>query len=139
VDTQCGFKGFAAAAVKDIVPDMIEQKFAFDIELLIRAQQRREGSITRVPVAWIDSDALSTTTDLQPYLPMLQKISRMYCTYLPDNEEAGSFADLVDSLDEEAWAKLQENIPTAITDREPVVFWEFRDVSAADLARCAGK
>ena len=137
VDTQCGFKAFSADSVRAIVPDMIEQKFAFDIELLIRTQLRRAGSILKVPVAWIDSDALSTTTDLQPYLPMLRKMVQMYRVYLPASPAADRFAAFIDSLDEEAWERLQENIPAAITGREPAEFGRFDGVTAAELTRCA--
>jgi hypothetical protein len=138
IDTQCGFKGFRASTVNEIVPDMIEQKFAFDIELLIRTQLGRRGSIAKVPVAWIDSEALSTTTDIQPYLPMLQKISAMYRKYLPADPVSDPFADLVGDLTEETWATLQENIPEAITSREPREFEAFAGVSADELRRAAG-
>ncbi|MBT8322899.1 MAG: hypothetical protein KJO94_05410, partial [Eudoraea sp.] len=36
IDTQCGFKAFRAEIVPDIIDNMIEKKFAFDIELLLR-------------------------------------------------------------------------------------------------------
>lgn len=138
VDTQCGFKGFSADTVRAIVPDMIEQKFAFDIEMLIRTELRRKNSISKVPVAWIDSDELSTTTDIQPYLPMLQKIVAMYRKYLSEDPSANGFATLIDALDEAAWQRLQDNIPAGITSREPAQYVEYAGVSAEELTRSAG-
>ncbi len=135
IDTQCGFKGFRASTVVDIVPDMLEKKFAFDIELLIKTVVRRPNSIVQVPVAWIDSDALSTTTDIQPYLPMLKAIAGMYRHYLEINAEGDAFADFVESLDEATWERLQDNIPAGIIDREPAEYGEYKGVTVEDLQR----
>ena len=105
--------------------------------MLIRTQLRRPESIVKVPVAWIDSDALSTTTDLQPYLPMLQKIVAMYRAYLRPNDESDTFAAFIDLLDEEAWGRLLDNIPAGITSREPSEFQDYSGVSAQDLSRAS--
>jgi len=138
VDTQCGFKGFAAPVVREIAGDLLEKKFAFDIELLIKVRLRREDSIARVPVAWIDSEALSTTTDIQPYLPMLQAMVGMYKAYLPREKNADEFAAFIESLDERAWSRLVDNIPVGITQREPAEFGGFSGVSADELRIAAG-
>ncbi len=138
VDTQCGFKGFRAETVRAIVPDLLEKKFAFDIELLIKARLRRADSIARVPIAWIDSEVLSTTTDIQPYLPMLQAMVGMYRTYLPVEEGADGFAAFIENLDEPAWNRLVDNIPEEITQKEPAEFGGFSEVSADMLHRAAG-
>ena len=53
-----------------LVDEMIEKKFAFDIELLLRAELKKIDSISKVAIAWIDGDTASTTTDIQPYLVM---------------------------------------------------------------------
>lgn len=137
IDTQCGFKAFRATTVREIVNDLLEKKFAFDLELLIKTERRRPGSIQQVPIAWIDSDALSTTTDLQPYLQMLQAITKMYRTYLPQTSAASEFAAFIDGLDDDAWERLLNNIPTAITEREPIEFAGFADVGVAELVRAA--
>ncbi len=113
---------------------MLEKKFAFDIELLIKSRLLRSDGLAQCGIAWIDSDALSTTTDLQPYLPMLKAMVLMYRTYLPADPVADTFAKFIDEMDEDGWASLQENIPTAITKREPAEFGEFAGVSASDLA-----
>ena len=90
------------------------------------------------PIAWIDSEALSTTTDLQPYLPMLRAMVRMYRAYLPEAEEAEVIAALIDDLDDASWARLVDNIPAEITDRDPAGFGDWAGVPADDLRKAAG-
>jgi hypothetical protein len=138
VDTQCGFKAFRGDRVPALVDRLLEKKFAFDIELLIRTVQHRPDSVLKVPVAWLDSEALSTTTDIQPYLPMLQAMVGMYRHYLTVDPEADGFAAFVEDLSEDAWTRLLENIPEAITQREPAEFGGFSGVSALDLREAAG-
>ena len=137
IDTQCGFKAFRADIAKKIVDGAIEKRFAFDIELLLRTVLGRPSSIARVPIAWIDSEAASTTKELQPYLTMLQSIVRISTRYLPRNDEAQSFAALIDSLDEASWTRLSENVPSQIANREPLEFDEYKGVTADDLSRVA--
>jgi hypothetical protein len=138
IDTQCGFKAFSAETVRAVAGDLIEKRFAFDIELLLKTELRRPGSIARVPVAWIDSEAASTTTDLSPYLPMLQKMAAMYRTYLPAADEPEQFADLIDSLDEKSWDRLLAAIPAGILSREPAEFATWAGVRPADLREAIG-
>lgn len=138
IDTQCGFKGFSAATVRRILPDMLERQFAFDIELLIKSRLLRSDGLLQRGIAWIDSDVLSTTTDLQPYLPMLKAMVKMYRTYLPAETVADAFAAFIDDLDQPAWDRLLENIPAAITKREPAAFAGFAGVTVGDLRPAAG-
>ena len=91
-DTQCGFKAWRASTALDILPDLIERQFAFDVELLIKTELRRPGSIARVPIAWIDSEAASTTPEFDPYLGMLKSIAAMYRRYLPPEATADDVA-----------------------------------------------
>lgn len=135
VDTQCGFKAFKAEIVEEIVEGILEKKFAFDIELLLRTTLIRQASIARVGIAWIDSEAASTTTDLSPYLPMLKAIVEMYRKYVPAQEESDQFAGFIDSLTEEEFVKLLESIPEAILNREPYEFTQFKEVKADDLKK----
>lgn len=95
-DTQCGFKAWRADAALEILPDLIEHQFAFDVELLIKTELRRSAAIARVPIAWIDSEAASTTPEFDPYLGMLKSIASMYRRYLPGEAAAGEVADLVE-------------------------------------------
>jgi len=131
VDTQCGFKAFKAEVVSQITDDLIEKKFAFDIELLVRTEQLHPGSIQKVPVAWIDSEEASTTKDLQPYLPMLKAIVKMSHKYF--EEEENEFASFIESLDQDAFQVLLQNIPTAIIQRGPDTFSDFDKVTVADF------
>ncbi len=137
-DTQCGFKVFDGSVVEKIISDMIEKRFAFDIELLIKSTLIRKDPIAIVPIGWIDSEALSTTTDLQPYLPMLQSIANVYRKYLPPDEEADRFADFVLSLTDDDFAKLLDNIPEAITSRNPYEFARFNGVTVDELKAAIG-
>ncbi|MBT8223256.1 MAG: hypothetical protein KJN96_08830 [Eudoraea sp.] len=133
IDTQCGFKAFRAEIVPDIIDNMIEKKFAFDIELLLRTALINQDAIIKVPIAWIDSEAASTTTDLQPYLPMLKSITRMYRKYFPREAGAEEFADFIEAMDDQAFAVLLDNIPDNITRREPLEFTEYDQVRVSEL------
>jgi len=138
VDTQCGFKAFRASHLRTWIEGTSENGFAFDIEYLLRVRLSGPDSITRVPVAWIDSTAESTTTDLEPYLPMLRAIVGMYRGYLPESVEAERFAELIEALDRDSFRRLLERIPDEIASREPRQFDAFAQVSAAELANLAG-
>lgn len=137
-DTQCGFKAFRAERIRDSVEKTEERRFAFDIELLLLTELRRSGSIARVPVAWIDSEAASTTTDIGPYLSMLQSVVGYYRCMLPTDAESDGFAELIASLDEAAWQRSVEATPATIADADPQLFGAEAEVSAATLAAVAG-
>jgi hypothetical protein len=134
IDTQCGFKAFRAEIIPEIIEGLIEKKFAFDIELLLRAELLKKGAITKVAVAWIDSEEASTTTDLQPYLPMLQSIVKMYRQYFPEEPLSDEFAQYIASLSEEEFNWLLENIPRNITKREPDEFTTYDKVRVTDFS-----
>ncbi len=52
-DAQCGFKALSRQAVKDLVPHIQDNRWFFDSELLIRAEQQGY-KIWEVPVEWIE-------------------------------------------------------------------------------------
>lgn len=133
VDTQCGFKAFTAETVRKITTDMIEKKFAFDIELLLRTELRQSNSIEKVPVAWFDSEEASTTTDLQPYLPMLKQVVAFYHKYLPSETEADRLAHFIENMSDSEWAVLVKNVPEPIAEGQPSEFDKMRDVTVDDL------
>jgi glycosyltransferase involved in cell wall biosynthesis len=135
VDTQCGFKAFKADAIRPIVGNLIEKKFAFDIELLLRAELNRKDAIAKVPIVWIDSEAGSTTTELQPYLSMLKAIAKIYRAYLPPDDIAQEYAGFIESMDGDNWQKLVENIPIEIDKRAPVEFGSYDEVTVSDLKK----
>ncbi len=133
VDTQCGFKAFQAAVIPTITEDLIEKKFAFDIELLLRTAQLEPGSISKVGIAWIDSDAASTTTELSPYLPMLKSISKMYRKYFDPNSQSDEFARFIENLNEDEFHHLLEHIPENLLQREPYEFTDYSEVGVQEL------
>ena len=133
VDTQCGFKGFRASKVKAVVEDCLEYGFAFDVELLLKSELQNSRGIAKSAIAWIDSEAESTTTALSPYLNMLKSIAAMSRKYLPAQDSGNEFAQLVDSLDEENWNCLVDRTPSAIANGDPLTFENFSGVSADDL------
>ena len=138
IDSQCGFKAFDASMIRSIAHPSVEKRFAFDLELLTKTALR-EGKIEKVAVAWIDSEAESTTTDLQPYLPMLQALTRVYRAYLPARPEAEGFASFIESLDEPSWQHLLDNIPEEIAQADPTTFGTYDAVSAQQLRAAATK
>jgi len=132
-DTQCGFKAFTADTVHDVCADVLEKRFAFDIELLLKTELRRPGSIRRIPIAWLDSEAASTTTGLQPYRSMLQSAAALYREHLSADPEADRLAELIESMTEEEWMRLSSSIPEVIVEGDPLVFGEVRPVSVDEL------
>ena len=57
----------------------------------------------------------------------------MYRNDLPKREESEPFAALMESLTEEKWNELVDNVPEAITSRNPAEFGEWAGVSVEDL------
>jgi glycosyltransferase involved in cell wall biosynthesis len=56
VDAQCGFKALSRRAVHELVPQVVDNAWFFDTELLLRA--RAAGyQIHQVPVRWVDDPA----------------------------------------------------------------------------------
>jgi glycosyltransferase involved in cell wall biosynthesis len=54
-DAQCGFKAVNRAVVEKIIPDIVDDGWFFDTELLVRAW--RSGlRIREVPVTWVEDD-----------------------------------------------------------------------------------
>lgn len=138
VDTQCGFKAFRADVVRQIIDNLIEHKFAFDIELLLKAEQLRKDTIAKVGIAWIDSEEASTTTDLQPYHSMLQSIARMYRKYISPTPQGDKFASFIEELTEDQFHNLLNEIPDEITSRRPLEFATFDGVSVKQLKEASG-
>jgi glycosyltransferase involved in cell wall biosynthesis len=50
-DTQCGFKGVSRAVARMLLPEITDNGWFFDTELIIRGQ-RRGCRITEIPVTW---------------------------------------------------------------------------------------
>ena len=127
-DTQCGFKAFKAEVVKKIILNNFEKKFAFDLELLIKTDKLKRESMTKVPIAWIDSEIESTTSELQPYVDMLKSIADMYFKYLPPNSFSHSFAYFVKSLNQEKWDILINHVPEGIMIKSSVHYDKYDEI-----------
>jgi hypothetical protein len=54
-DAQCGFKAIGRRAMVDLVPDVEDQSWFFDTELLVLAE-KRGYRIADIPVQWIEDD-----------------------------------------------------------------------------------
>jgi glycosyltransferase involved in cell wall biosynthesis len=52
-DAQCGFKAMTRKAVKDLIPHIEDNRWFFDSELLLRAEQQGYR-VWEVPVEWIE-------------------------------------------------------------------------------------
>ncbi len=138
IDTQCGFKAFDARKLGPILAEMWDNGFSFDLELLLRSRLAGEGALTKVPIAWIDSEEASTTTDLDPYLSMLRSIVGLYREHLPANENADGFAELIDRLDPSTFYGIVDQLPSELSEREPREFEEYGGVTAKQLGRVVG-
>jgi hypothetical protein len=132
-DEQCGFKAFDALFLDNFLEDVIETKFSFDVELLLRTELKKPNSIAQIPIAWMDSDEASTTKTLEPYVPMLNRMVDFYEHYLPSNPEAEDFKSFIRDLTEEAWDHLIHNIPMAIKTWDPIKDVQFNKVSTDQL------
>lgn len=54
-DAQCGFKAISRTAMLDLVPDVKDQDWFFDTEILVLAE-KRGYRIADIPVKWIEDD-----------------------------------------------------------------------------------
>ncbi|HEX4936931.1 MAG TPA: dolichyl-phosphate beta-glucosyltransferase [Gemmatimonadaceae bacterium] len=54
-DAQCGFKAISRAAMADLIPQVKDQAWFFDTELLVLAE-KRGYHIADIPVEWIEDD-----------------------------------------------------------------------------------
>ncbi len=74
-DTQCGLKGFRATAARHLFSRMTIERFAFDVEILLRAQQC--GYVMReLPIEWCHVEA-SRVSLLRDSTRMLADIVRL--------------------------------------------------------------
>jgi dolichyl-phosphate beta-glucosyltransferase len=74
-DTQCGFKLFGREVVQAVLPAITTDGFAFDVELIARAQ-RLGFDVREVPVRWID-DRRSRVSPVRDSLRMLRDVWRI--------------------------------------------------------------
>ncbi len=106
LDTQCGFKAFRADTLEPLLRNRVENRFAFDLELLLKAELNAPNCLAKVAIGWIDSEQLSSTAHQPPYLSMLKSVVIMYHNYLPLNAHANAYAKLISMMDETAWERM---------------------------------
>jgi hypothetical protein len=136
-DTQCGFKAFPAPVVRHLVGDSIERGFAFDLELLMRIELLGRRAIAPVPIAWIDSEAASTTRSLQPYLGMLRAAVQLSRTYRDEKDESEPFAKAIEALDEGAWDRAVELFGPRVAQLDPGLDCQLLSVSPDEIQALA--
>ena len=105
--------------------------------MLLRTELKRANSIAQIPIAWYDSDEASTTKDLEPYVPMLNRMIEFYEHYLPTHSEAEDFKIFIRALTNESWNTLIHNIPEEIKTWDPVNDIQFNKVTTDQLRKCA--
>ncbi|NNL30588.1 MAG: hypothetical protein HKO77_06180, partial [Gemmatimonadetes bacterium] len=120
------------------IEETTDPTFSFDIELLLRVELSHAHSICTVPIAWIDSDAASTTRELDPYLAMLKKVVSLYRRALPPSATSEPFATLIEGLDAASFRAILDRIPSEIATRDPGEFDDFDGVGADQLANLIG-
>lgn len=74
-DAQCGFKAGRAEVIRQLLPEIVDQAWFFDTELLIRAQ-RKGLRLLELPVVWTD-DPDSRVRVVSTVLEDLKGIWRM--------------------------------------------------------------
>ncbi len=132
-DTQCGFKAMPARVARSLTDAPRERGFAFDLEMLLRVELMWPRSIAAVPIAWIDSEAASTTDELSPYLNMLRSTVGLSRHYLGKRRGPDSFAMAIEALDESAWRRAIEIYGPLLEDCDPALDRDATILSAAGL------
>lgn len=137
-DTQCGFKALSAGTARRLVAQPLRERgFAFDIELMLRAEKNLRRAVDSVPIAWVDSEPASTTTALEPYLQMLRGVVGLYRALCPRREASDRFAEAIDAMDDAAWAHAVEVLAPALEAVHPALDLGNTPLPASALVRVA--
>jgi dolichyl-phosphate beta-glucosyltransferase len=75
-DTQCGLKGFTRVAARELFADLQTSSFAFDVEILYRAQSKKYP-IVLLPVFWKNNGNSSVSLGRDSVL-MFKDLGRLY-------------------------------------------------------------
>ena len=76
-DTQCGFKCLRAVTVKPIIETLQIDGFAFDVELLMSAQQH-QLRIVEVPIDWVHTSGSRVRPFIDPLIMLCDLIRLRY-------------------------------------------------------------
>jgi len=77
-DAQCGFKAATYKAVRQLIPDVMDNEWFFDTELLLLAE-KRGARIYEEPVTWTDNPG-STVRVMKTAIGDLRGLWRMFVT-----------------------------------------------------------
>lgn len=61
-DHQCGFKAFSTRSIRLLLPDIVDNHWFWDTEVLVRAQ-RKGLKIKEIPVMWIEGKGTTVRSD----------------------------------------------------------------------------
>ncbi len=136
-DTQCGFKAMHGTTAARLLSWAQVRDFAFDLELLVCAEQQRRRSIRSVPIAWIDSEEASTTVALAPYLPMLRSAVALHRRTGSGGERAREFARAIESMSESTWERAVSTLGTRLEACDPSLDVEAAWVAPSELGSLA--
>jgi len=90
-DIQCGFKSYRGELARELFPQVEEDRFAFDLELIALLQQ--EGhAIAELPVVYTDREQPTTVRLLRDGLTMVRRMLRISAK-LRRRRRSGAFAD----------------------------------------------
>lgn len=84
-DTQTSFKAFDSKIIPNLLDNINEFKFCFDIEILLKCNKL--SKISQIPIYWKDSPNESKTNKLEYYLEILQSMSKLYKVYVKDKTQ----------------------------------------------------
>ena len=90
-DVQCGFKCYRGELARELFPQVEEDRFAFDLELIALMQQQR-CKIAELPVVYTDREQPTTVRLLRDGGSMLRRMLRISAN-LRRLRRSGAFAD----------------------------------------------
>lgn len=114
LDTQAGFKAFAASALPPVLPEMASFDATFDVELLIHLAQRG-GTLAVEPIVFTEDFAATNFPSVEPgagHLAMVHQVAELYDRLVapsaPATGEAAALLELVRGLELREYVRLIE-------------------------------
>lgn len=116
LDTQAGFKGFDAPALRPVLGRMASFDESFDVELLIHLAQRYgAGALAVEPIVFTEDFAATNFPSVDPgprHLAMVEQVVGLYDRFVaptqPATGEAAALLELVRDLDVPSYVRLIE-------------------------------
>jgi hypothetical protein len=118
LDTQAGFKGFDAAALRPVIGEMTSVNETFDVELLIHLAQRYGSQALAVePIVFTEDYAATNFPSVDPgqrHLTMVQQVVELYdrlvAPVAPVTGAAAELLALVRALDVDSYVTLIDQL-----------------------------